>query len=213
MYEYRWNGQKIVEFLFDEKIINNIVDIFKMTYEDLSGKEGWQDKKINNLLNAINATINIPLWRFVNALGIEHIGETASKKIAKQFGYRIFDITYDEIIHLDGIGEEMAKSLVTFMQTNKDNIRELLKIINPIEDIEKKGVLEGEIIVLTGSMSDTRDNIASMLENMGAKIATNINKKVTIVVYGDNPGSKLDIAKKNGIRLLDETALMNMIKK
>lgn len=206
-------GKKIVEFLFDEKIISNINDIYKISYDDLNGKEGWQDKKINNLINSIKNSINAPLWRFINALGIEHIGETASKKLVKQFGFKIFDISYEELLIVDGVGEEMAKSLVSFMQTNKDNIEELLKIIDPIENINQQGILDGEVIVLTGSMHDTRDNIIIMLESMGAKIVSNINKKVTMVVYGENPGSKIDIARKNGIKLMDELSLMKIIKK
>lgn len=208
-------GKKVVEFLFNEKIIYNINDIFKIKYDDLKGKEGWQDKKINNLLNAINNTKNSPLWRFINALGIEHIGEGASKKIAEVFNNDIFNINYDDLINLEGFGEEMAKSFIDFMQINKNSINELFNIISPniITSNNKNNNLDGQVIVLTGTMEQSRDNIVKMLENMGAKVVPNISKKVTMLIYGKNPGNKIEMAKKIGIKIIDESMLIDLINK
>lgn len=203
-------GDKIIDFLFEEKIINNILDIYKITREMLENKEGWKEKKIQNVLDSIQSSKNIELWRFINALGIEHIGENASKKLVELFGFRIFDISYDELIAVDGIGSESAKSLTIFMETNKELINELLKIIQPT--IEKNnGILNGEIVVITGTLSISRDEMAKRLENLGANISSSISKKTTMLIAGINAGSKLDKARELGIRILNEDELNILI--
>lgn len=203
-------GDKIIEFLFEEGIISNILDIYKITKETLQGKEGWKDKKIKNMINSIQSTKNIQLWRFINALGIEHIGEGASKKLAELFGLGVFKITYDDLLAIDGIGIESAKSFISFIETNKNLIDELLKIIEPIAK-SNSGILQGETIVITGTLSKSRDEIAIMLENLGAKISSSISKKTTILLAGQNAGSKMDKAIELGIKILNEDEIMQII--
>lgn len=203
-------GDKIIDFLFEEGIISNILDIYKITKETLQGKEGWKDKKIKNMINSIQSTKNIQLWRFINALGIEHIGEGASKKLAELFGLGVFKITYDDLLAIDGIGIESAKSFISFIETNKNLINELLKIIEPIAK-SKSGILQGETIVITGTLSKSRDEIAIMLENLGAKISSSISKKTTILLAGQNAGSKMDKAIELGIKILNEDEIMQII--
>lgn len=203
-------GDKIIDFLFEEGIISNILDIYKITKETLQGKEGWKDKKIKNMINSIQSTKNIQLWRFINALGIEHIGEGASKKLAELFGLGVFKITYDDLLAIDGIGIESAKSFISFIETNKNLIDELLKIIEPIAK-SNSGILQGETIVITGTLSKSRDEIAIMLENLGAKISSSISKKTTILLAGQNAGSKMDKAIELGIKILNEDEIMQII--
>lgn len=196
-------GDKIIDFLFEEGIINNILDIYKITREMLEGKEGWKDKKIQNTLDSIQSSKHIELWRFISALGIEHIGEGTSKKLVELFGFKIFDISYDELIAVDGMGSENAKSLTIFMETNKELINKLLKIIQP--KIQKNnGVLNGEVIVITGTLSISRDEMAKKLENLGANIGSSVSKKTTMLIAGENAGSKLEKASELGIRILSE---------
>lgn len=207
-------GDKIIEFLFENNIIKNILDIYALKYEDLAGREGFGDKKINNLLDSINNSKKTSLWRLINALGIEHIGEGASKKLASSFGRKIFSASFEEIKALDGMGEEMAKSIVLFMQTNKILLEQLLEIINIIEEgskIEVESSLANEIIVLTGSMSESRDIIASRLESLGASVTSSVSKKTTMLVYGENAGSKLAKAQELGIRIVSESELRDML--
>ncbi|RDU60844.1 NAD-dependent DNA ligase LigA [Helicobacter sp. MIT 14-3879] len=206
-------GDRIVEFLFENKLINNILDIYSLKYEDLEGIESWQNKKINNLLNAINSSKNTSLWRFINALGIEHIGEGSSKKLVNIFGERIFEVSFEELITIDGIGEEMAKSLVLFMQTNKEFITSLLQIINIKKDLNVESkLLLNEVIVLTGTMSKSRDIISKELEALGASISSNVGKKTTMLVYGENAGSKLSKARELNIKIISEYELNEILK-
>lgn len=206
-------GEKIIDFLFENGIIKNIKDIYHIQYSDLEGKESWQDKKINNLINAIENSKKTQLWRFINALGIEHIGEGTSKKLASTLGFRIFNISYDELVQIDGIGLESAKSVVLFMETNKNLINGLLEIIKPKIESNQSDALSNEIIVLSGSMSKPRDEIISRLESLGASIGSSVSKKTTMLVIGENPGSKMEKALELGIKILNENELDEMIKK
>ena len=209
-------GDKIVEFLFENGLISNILDIYALKSADLAGREGFGAKKIENLLSAIEGSKNAPLWNLLNALGIEHIGEGSSKKLASVLGERIFSANREELLEIDGIGEEMAESIVLFMQTNAEFIAKLREIIKP--QMPKSGEssvdsmrLGGEIIVLTGTMSKSRDEIALLLESMGAKITNSVSKKTTMVVYGENAGSKLEKAKELGIKIISESELRALI--
>ena len=111
-------GNKIVEQLVKEQKIKDILDLYSLTYNDLIDLDSFQQKKIENLLNAIENTKKSSLVRVINALGIEHIGEVASKQIVEEFGLDILDVTFDQLISLDGIGELMANSLLEFFRVN-----------------------------------------------------------------------------------------------
>ena len=128
-------GNKIVEILVKEKKIYDILDLYSLKYEDLENLEGFKEKRINNLLNAIEKSKNSPLNRVINGLGIEHIGEVASKQICLEFGLNVINIDYDSLVALDGIGEQMANSFCKFMKVNKEIVEKLITIINPTTNL------------------------------------------------------------------------------
>ena len=124
-------GSKIVEILVKEGKIKDILGLYHLKYEDLEGLEGFKEKRINKLLDAIADTKGVPLHRLISAMGIEHIGEVAGKSLALEFGFGIVDATLEEIVAIDGIGEEMANSLLEFMRVNHDFVLKLFNIIEP----------------------------------------------------------------------------------
>ena len=206
-------GNKIVETLVNEKKIYDILDLYSLKYEDLENLEGFKEKKINNLLNALNNTKSTALHRIINALGIEHIGEVASKQICLEFGLKVVDIDYDSLIGLDGIGEQMANSFCEFMRVNKELVLKLFEIINPTveEKIEvEENNFKGKTIVLTGTMSVSRGNIKKKLELLGAKISSSVSKKTDFVIYGEDAGSKYDKAIELNVQVLTEDAMNKM---
>ncbi|MDM5272690.1 NAD-dependent DNA ligase LigA [Sulfurovum sp. zt1-1] len=207
-------GSKIVELLVKEGIIKDILDLYFIKYEDLEHLEGFKEKRINNLLDAIQATKGVPLYRLLNAMGIEHIGEVASKALALEFGLGIVDAAYDQIIVIDGIGEEMANSVLEFMRVNHDFVLKLFETIQPT--VEKKVEAEenpfkGKTVVLTGTMSESRGAIKEMLENLGAKVSGSVSKKTDFVIYGEEAGSKLDKAESLGVATLTEDEMRGML--
>jgi len=207
-------GSKIVEQLVAAGRIHDILDLYSLRYEDLEGLEGFKEKKITNLLHAIAATRGTPLHRLINALGIEHIGEVASRALAEHFGLGIVDATFDEIIAIDGIGEEMAASLLEFMRVNRDKVLRLFEIIQPA--VEKKveatdNPFKGKTVVLTGTMSCPRGEIKAMLEDLGAKVTGSVSKKTDYVIYGEDAGSKLNKAESLGVATLSEDEMRALV--
>ena len=207
-------GNKIVETLVNEKKIYDILDLYSLKYEDLENLEGFKEKKINNLLNAIENTKGTALHRIINALGIEHIGEVASKQICLEFGLNVINVDYDSLIALDGLGGQMANSFCEFMRVNKELVLKLFEIITPMVE-EKKEVLEnafkGKTVVITGTMSISRGDIKTMLENLGAKVASSVSKKTDYVIYGEDAGSKYDKAIELNVKVLTEDEMNQLI--
>ncbi len=200
-------GDKIVELLVKEEKITDVLDLYSLKYEDLETLEGFKEKKINNLLNAIKATKKTQLHRIINALGIEHIGEVASKQICLEFGLDIVDITKEQLLSLDGIGEQMALSFLEFMRVNHDIVEKLLEIIDPIVE-EKIEAIENpfkeKTVVLTGTMSVSRGIVKKELEALGAKVSGSVSKKTHYLIYGEDAGSKYDKAVSLGVETLTE---------
>ena len=207
-------GNKIVELLVKEKKIYDILDLYSLKYEDLENLEGFKEKKINNLLNAIENTKGTQLYRVINALGIEHIGEVASKQICLEFGLKVVEIDFESLISLDGIGEQMANSFVEFMRVNHSLVLKLIEIINPTieEKVEvKENAFKGKTVVLTGTMSISRGEIKKTLESLGAKVSSSVSKKTDYVIYGEDAGSKYDKALELNVKTLTEDEMNSLI--
>ncbi len=200
-------GSKIVEILVREHKIEDILGLYHLKFEDLEGMEGFKEKRIQNLLDAIAATKGVPLYRLIFAMGIEHIGEVASRALALEFGLDIINATFEEVVALDGIGEEMANSLLEFMRVNHDFVLKLFEVIQPtvekkIEAIENP--FKDKTVVLTGAMSVSRGEVKEMLEKLGAKVSGSVSKKTDYVIYGEDAGSKLTKAESLGVNTLTE---------
>jgi DNA ligase (NAD+) len=207
-------GEKIVIQLYNEKVITSVEDIYNLTKDRLLELEGFKDKKAQKLLDSIESSKGCELYRFINALGIEHIGEVASKRIAELFGLEFVDISLEKLLDVDGFGEEMAKSYIDFMQVNREKVDKLLHIIEPQEaqKVEKKEtILTNKTIVITGTLSRPRDELKKELENIGAKVTNSISKKTDYLLAGDNAGSKLDKAIALGVNILSEDDYNSMI--
>ncbi len=207
-------GSKIVELLVKEGIIKDILDLYFIKYEDIEHLEGFKEKRINNLIGAIQATKGVPLYRLLNAMGIEHIGEVASKALALEFGLGIVDAEFDDVVALEGIGEEMANSLLEFMRVNHDFVLQLFETIQPTveEKVEaEENPFKSKTVVLTGSMSVSRGVIKEMLEKLGAKVSGSVSKKTDYVIYGEDAGSKLTKAEGLGVKTLTEEEMRKML--
>jgi DNA ligase (NAD+) len=127
-------GEKIVEQLVDENKISDILDIYSLKYADLEPLEGFKEKKINNLLKSIEKSKGIESWRLIRSLGIEHIGEVASKTLCKTIGISDLNIAKEILLSLEDFGYEMAVSYENFVETNNLLVKKLIKIIEPRED-------------------------------------------------------------------------------
>ncbi len=209
-------GEKIVEQLVNEGKIKDILDLYSLKYEDLEGLEGFKEKKINNLLKAIEATKGARLWRLINGLGIEHIGEVGSKALEQKFGLNFVNATYEDLVSIEGFGEEMANSFLEFMRVNRDKVLKLIEIIKPTVEQKqeaKDNPFKDKRVVLTGTMSQSRGEIKAMLEALGAKVSGSVSKKTDFVIYGEDAGSKLTKAKELGVATLTQEQMEEMLQK
>ena len=206
-------GDKIVEQLYAQKLVLHVKDLYTLNVEKLLALEGFKAKKADNLLAAIEQSKGVSLEKFINALGIEHIGEVAAKKIARAFGLEWLEASFEQIIALEGFGEEMAKSLVEFIHVNKAETYELMAVLQPVASKLEitESVFTGKTVVLTGSMSQPRDEIKVMLEKLGAKVSGSVSKKTDFVIYGEEAGSKLSKAIELGVKTLSESELNGMV--
>ena len=200
-------GEKIVQALHDSGLVRELIDLFSLTMEQLLSLEGFKEKKSRNLIDAIAASRGCDCWRFINALGIEHIGEVASKTLCTAFGTAFDRADREEILALEGFGGEMVEAILEFVRVNGakiDALREALSPVEPIKKIAVENPFKEKTVVVTGAMSVSRDVIKNMLEELGAKVASSVSKKTDFVIYGEDAGSKYDKAVELGISLLTE---------
>lgn len=199
-------GDAIIELLYKNSKISNITDIYRLDKSSFDGLEGFKDKKIENILNAINMSKTPPLHRFITSLGIEHIGEVAAKKIATTYMDNWLNLNQDELLSLDGFGEAMALSYLEFMRVNRSKIMELMEFVNPkCEDIKlTQNIFSSKTIVITGTLSRPRDEIKKELESFGAKVSNSISSKSDYLLSGESSGSKYDKALSLGVKIIDE---------
>jgi len=213
-------GPAIIEQLLDNNLINDAADLYYLKKEDISALEKLGDKSAENLLIALENSKKNPLSKLITALGIRFVGAKASKNIAKKLCSldRIISSDIDDLIGIDEIGEIMAKSIVDYFK-EPQNIAFIEKLryagLNFEEEQGEVSDLrfDGMTFVLTGSLSDfTRSEASEIIEKFGGKTSSSVSKKTSIVLAGDEAGSKLDKANALGIKVISEEEFKEMIK-
>lgn len=208
-------GDKIVEALFEKGLIKSVIDLYSLELDQLLALEGFKEKKARNIIEAISNSKGKECWRFVNGMGIEHIGEVASKSLCEHFGLEFVNADKEQLLAIDGIGEEMAESLLEFVRVNADYIQRLQDVLQtkaPAAKVEaRENPFKNKTVVLTGSMSESRGDIKTMLENLGAKVSGSVSKKTDYLIYGDDAGSKYDKAVSLGVATMTEEEMRNII--
>ena len=225
-------GDKLIELLFNEKIISDFNDIFLIEqHKDyLIGREGLGPLSVSKLLKSINSKRRIKLDKFIYALGIRQIGETNSKLLA--LNYSTFDNlcnemvkaedqsseAFQKLVSIDQIGEKVANDLVAFFNSdlNKNIFKKLLTNIE-IENYTSsfnESPYTGKTIVLTGTLSNmSREEAKYLIQNMGAKIGNSVSKNTDFLIVGENPGSKVKKAIELNIQIINEKEWSNITKK
>lgn len=208
-------GEKIVEALFKSGMLRGVIDLYRLTMEDLLSLEGFKEKKSRKLIEAIEASKSAECWRFVNGLGIEHIGEVASRQLCDHFGLGFVDTTEADLLEIDGFGGEMAASVREFVRVNREQIVKLQRVVRPVAPVPKveaeENPFRAKTVVLTGTMNRPRPEIKAELEALGAKVTGSVSKKTDYVIYGDEAGSKYDKALDLGVTTLTEDEMKRML--
>lgn len=204
-------SEKTAGVLYDEIGVENFSELYTLDREKLVALDGFQDKKADNLLSAIEKSKNVALPNFIFALGIDGVGKKTAKDLAKKLKTLggIANASVEELSALDDVGEVMSKSIFDYFRSekNKSEIEKLLcagvKITEQTE--VKSGSFSGEKVVLTGSLTSyTRSEAGKLVEERGGEIQSSVTKTTTLVIAGEAAGSKLDKAKKLGVTVIDE---------
>ena len=216
-------GDRIMEDFYNFGFIKNIHDIYllKNHEKDLKRLEGFGEKSITNLLDAIENSKTNSLERLIFGLGIPHVGAKTAKILAAHFHTldNMINADVDTLTNIDDIGGIIAKSIKEYF-ANEDNIKiiEDLKTENlNMEYLGQKIVqnenFSGKSFVLTGSLTDySREEASEIIESLGGKTVNSVSKKTSVVIVGDAPGSKYDKAKELGIEIWTEDDFKEKIK-
>lgn len=213
-------GKKIVEHLVKEGLVETPADIFTLTKGDLEPLERFAEKSAENLINAINTSKTISLARFVNALGIAHVGEETAIKLAQEYKTidAIMNVELESLEKIDDIGPQVAASIYNYIseEKNKKLISNLLKNGVQLEKVHAptgNGKLSGKTFVLTGTLdSMSRDEAKEKIRTLGGDISESVSKKTSYVVVGAEPGSKAKKAETLGVTILHEEEFLALLK-
>jgi len=223
-------GEKHITAFYEHGLIKEPADIFRLEKhygageQAIANREGWGEQSAAKLFEAINRRRKIPLDRFINALGIRHVGETTAKLLARNFHTLDSFLAamegsqaMEELDSINGIGETVAKAIKDFF--DEPHNRKALDHLLPELDVQPVAApkvahspVVGKTVVFTGTLEKmTRLEAKARAEALGAKVAGSVSKKTDIVVAGPGAGSKLAEAQKLDVQVMDEDTWLRLI--
>ena len=208
-------GDRIIEDFYNFGYIGTFADIYSLKEheKELTRMEGYGDKSVSNLLAAIENSKNNSLERLIFGLGIPHVGAKTAKILAAQYEnmYNLMNTTAEELTKIPDIGSIIAKSVTDYFMDNNnkaiiEELRELGINMNYLgQKVEQNALFSGKSFVLTGALTIfTRDEAKDKIESYGGKTIDSVSKKTSVVIVGNNPGSKYKKAQQLGIEIWTE---------
>jgi len=214
-------GESLISFLVDNNFVKDIADLYKFDYNKLKQFEGFKEKSVQNLKKAIEKSKETPFPKVLYAIGIRYVGVKTARILAESFKSinKLQRASVEEVMEVPEIGEKIAYSVVDYFQNpqNQKLIEELKKLGLQFEIKEEKRKpqkLKGLRFVLTGTLPHyTRDEMKELITEYGGEVISTVSKNVDYLVVGENPGSKLNKARKIGtIKILSEDEVLKMMK-
>jgi DNA ligase (NAD+) len=213
-------GDVLVDQLVDRGVVKSLADIYDLTAQKLIELERMGEKSAGNVIRNIEKSRRNPLPRLLTGLGIRFVGERTAVFLAEAFGSldKIQEATMEDLQKAEEVGPKVAESIRQFFREprNRELVERLREAGLTFEYQQRKkagGPLAGMTFVLTGTLPNlSRDDAKALIETAGGKVSGSVSRKTSYVVAGEDAGSKLDKAKELGINVLDEAALLDMIK-
>lgn len=211
-------GDRIVEQLVDNDLIDSIPDLYKLEKEQISGLERMGDKSADNLLEALDESKEISFSRLIYALGIRHVGEHLARVLAGEFsGFEnLKKAPPEELVSINEIGPEVAESITNFF-SNKKNLQLLdelqsVGITYQLPEGTGQDLLSGKKFVFSGKLDNyTRNEAQNFVEELGGRATSSVSTQTDYLVLGQNPGSKYDEAEDLEVEVIDEQEFMDII--
>ena len=207
--------------LLERGLVKDPADVYELSAEDLAQLDGFAERSIENLLAAIEASKDRPIWRLLVGLSIRHVGSHVAEVLADAFGSidALAEASAEQIDDVPGIGPEIAQSIHDWFEEegNRDLIARLraagVRMMGErIASPSGPGPLDGLTVVLTGGMSTvTRDEATALAKEAGARVSSSVSKKTDLVVAGENAGSKYDKAVALGVEIIDEEEFLRRV--
>ena len=205
-------GEAIIQELIDRKLLNNIADIYALTFEDVASLKKNGKKFAQNMMNAIEESKHRDLYRLINSLGIRHVGVKLAKTLTRYFKTmdKLMEASFEELRMIDDVGEITAQAIYEFFRQDQtiDLINKLKTAGVNMETIKEENTdnrFEGKTFVLTGSLEHySREQASEMIEKFGGKTSSSVSKKTDYVLAGEDAGSKLRKAQELGITIISE---------
>jgi DNA ligase (NAD+) len=214
-------GINTVRQLVDVGLLDDLSGLYRLTKADLLKLEGFGEKKVDNLLEAIEASKSQPLARLINALGIRGVGEVAAQDLARRYHDldALSQATSDQIESIEGFGPSIAENLMEWFAST-DNHEMLAKLkasgVWPVSEQQAPGgpqPLEGLTFVITGTLpSLSRNEAKALIESAGGKVTGSVSKNTSYLLLGADPGSKFTKAQQLNIPTLSEADLQQLLK-
>jgi DNA ligase (NAD+) len=211
-------GSATVDQIVSKGWVHGIGDLYDLTVERLETLDKFARKSAENLMQALEESKSRELWRLIHGLGIQHIGATSAKDLARYFRSmdRLGSASLEELKQVNGVGDKVAQSIVSFFTDPPNQL--LLDRLKAVglrwQDESAEGSTEwaGLTFVLTGSLAQmTRDEAKHQIELRGGKVSASVSKKTHYVIVGDEPGSKYEKAVSLGVPVLDEQAFLKLL--
>ncbi|MBT4140765.1 MAG: NAD-dependent DNA ligase LigA, partial [Candidatus Latescibacteria bacterium] len=213
-------GTALVEQLVDEKLVQDVGDLYSLTLEQLSELERMAEKSAQNVIDALEASKEQPFHRLLFALGIRHIGATVARALADNFHTidKLRETSPEKIEAVHEIGEAIAQSIHAYLNTEENwAVIEKLRMAGVTLEADAPAdtgpkLLDGKTVVVTGTLSRWgRQQIQELVRSLGGKPTSSVSKKTDLVIIGESAGSKKDKAESLGIEILDEDAFAELI--
>ena len=213
-------GKKAMEQLFSQKLVQDIPDIYALQVADLVVLDGWAEKSARNAVAAIKASRHTSLAKLLSGLGIRYVGEEVAGLLEEHYGGSLHELMQageEELLDIEGIGPQTAQSIKEYFHDSevKKMVSRLMDFGFTIVSAPKspgERPFAGWVFLFTGSLAAmSRDEAKVRVKERGAKVASQVSKKVTHVVVGDKPGSKLKKAQESGLTILTEKNFADLL--
>ena len=212
-------SEKTLLALYHKVGVCEFSDLYNLTADDLRKLDNFKDKKTNNIINSINRSKEVELYRFLFALGINEVGIKTAKDLAKKFKTlnAIMKASKEELQEVDDVGEVIADNIVEYFK-DEENVKEIERLFNngvSILEVQENenSLFKNMTFVLTGTLENhTRSEMSAIIEKHGGNVSSSVSKNTTYVLAGSEAGSKLDKAKSLGVKIISENEILEMLK-